>query len=252
MRTQDEEWLLKDKYSGVESDEYRVDVERLKKGEPLAYVIGFSPFLGCNIDLSFRPLIPRTETEYWVERAIDEIKKNHGPGKSIRCLDMFSGSGCIGIAVLKHVPNSHMHFVDIDPKAIKQIYKNLRLNGIDSSRYSLFESNVFSKIPAEWTYDVILANPPYIAEKNRARVQDSVFEYEPHRALFAEGDGMELVEKIIRQGKKHLAFQGRIFVEHDDIQKEAIKNILKTEPTLACEMHKDQFGLLRWTECRMQ
>ncbi len=247
MRTREEEWLLKEKYAGVESAEYRADAERLKKGEPVAYVIGFSPFLGARIDLSHRPLIPRPETEYWVERAISEVRGSFGSDQPVRCLDVFSGSGCIGIAVLMHVPNAHMHFIDIDPAALEQIRINLDLNGIDPARYEIYASDVFEGIPQGEPYDVIFANPPYIAHKDRDRVEDSVFEYEPHRALFAEGDGMELVEKTIRQAKSRLTPGGRLFLEHDDIQKEAIEGIIKTEPMFRHEMHKDQFGLWRWT-----
>ena len=248
MRTQEEEWLLWEKYNGIESDAYRADVERFAKGEPVAYVIGFSTFLGCKIDLSLRPLIPRPETEYWTEIAIEKIKAQFGANETIHCLDIFSGSGCIGIAVLSRIPNARVDFADIDPAAIEQIKINLELNNIDPSRYKIFLSDVFQNIPAGKKYEAILSNPPYIAHSDRDKVGQSVLDHEPHTALFAEDNGLELVTKTLTQSKEHLVLGGHVFVEHDDFQKEAIEEMFKVHDIYGYTFNKDQFGVWRWIE----
>ncbi|HQO27645.1 MAG TPA: hypothetical protein PKX21_01085, partial [Candidatus Pacearchaeota archaeon] len=97
-------WLLQEKYNLIDAvdqphlwpAEAAEDLKRLSQGEPLAYVIGFIPFLGSRIDLRFRPLVPRSETEYWVQVLLKQaaFKK-----KTIKALDLFTGSGCIGLSL---------------------------------------------------------------------------------------------------------------------------------------------------------
>ena len=121
----DREHLLKEKYRNKKSIFFYFDMFRLYRNEPLAYVIGTIPFLDCTIDLSYKPLIPRTETEFWVERAITEIQKQPRENTSIAMLDLYAGSGCIGVALLKHIPDATMVFGEKDPKLIGKIQKNI-------------------------------------------------------------------------------------------------------------------------------
>lgn len=240
------EWLLRDKYRGIESPEFFADFKRIEDGEPVDYVIGFSNFLGHTIDLSFRPLIPRTETEYWVEKAIAVIQNSFGIDADLRFLDVFAGSGCIGIALLKQFPNAYVDFADIDDSALKQIKKNLELNSIDSSRYAINKSNVFNEIPTETKYDAVFANPPYISRESKEKMTDSVLVYEPHRALFSGEDGLDLIRIVFKTIQPHLTDTSFVFLEHDDEQVSSIESILAGTQFTEYEFHKDQFGLSRW------
>lgn len=236
-------WLLEEKYDGTPSDAYKKDLELLKAGTPLAYLIGHIPFLGCHIDLSLHPLIPRTETEYWVEKAIEKIRENY-KNAPIRILDVFAGSGCIGIALLSRLPNASVDFAEIDETLVEQIKKNLDLNDIDPSRYRIFASDVFASLP-EGTYDAIVANPPYINPVHEGRVEESVLEHEPHKALFAAEEGFALVKKTIEEAPKHLRPGGTLYLEHDDIQKDAIESLAGSVGAEA-SFYKDQFDKYRW------
>lgn len=230
-------WLLREKHKGVKTPGFLKDTERLKRGEPVDYVIGFTDFFGCRIDLSQKPLIPRSETEYWAEQAIEEIKKDKK--ESLRCLDVFAGSGCVGIAVLKHVSGARVDFAEKYSHWCGQIRVNLTLNHIASARWRVIQSDVFSRVKGK--YDYIFANPPYIAESRLKKVQPSVAKWEPKQALFAGRDGLAFIEKFLSQAKHHLNPGGKIWMEFDSWQKPAIDRLLKHYGYAHFDLRKDQY-----------
>lgn len=216
------EWLLKEKYDGEETAEFQNDIERLKKGEPLAYVIGWIPFYDCHIDVSLHPMIPRPETEFWVERAVRELASIDKP--SLRLADTYSGSGCIGVALLKHLPNATVDISEFDPKLTEQLRMNVRLNGIDESRAKCWAGDSLEGLTG--TYDAIFANPPYIDPKAIPEMDESVVNFEPHLSLFAGDRGLDYVKIIINEGGKFLNLGGTFYVECDAHQREWIEELL--------------------------
>jgi len=241
----EKEWLLREKYGGKETEKFAEDVKHIEDGEPIDYVIGFSTFLGARIDLSFLPLIPRAETEFWVNETFKAL-----PAKDISILDIFAGSGCIGIGILKNIPSATADFAEKDPLLIKQIQKNLEINAIPPERASVFESDVFQSIPQK-KYDYIFANPPYISPKNIHRLQNSVLEYEPREALFADEDGLFFIKKLIVEASEFLTPDGKMFIEFDDVQKEEIEQLLSLS-LFRGEFTKDQFGKWRTVLCTLK
>jgi release factor glutamine methyltransferase len=241
------QWLLQDKYKGQKTVAFDTDVKRIENGEPVDYVIGFSRFLGCDIDLSFRPFIPRPETEFWVEKAIEEIKKNSS--QQIRCLDLCAGSGCIGVAVLKHVPGAHVGFAEINENFCKQIELNCKKNGIEENRFNIFQSNLFEKIDGQ--YDYILSNPPYVATGSPERVEQSVKDFEPAGALWSGGDGLEDIRRLLKDAHAHLTEGGILYMEFDSLQKDAIEEIMKSLPYRKCSFFKDHYGKWRYVIVRI-
>lgn len=231
-------WLQQEKYGGATPPAFFDDKKRLKNGEPLDYVIGSKPFLGCVIDLAHRPLIPRAETEYWVQKVLATL-----PHSPIHILDLFAGSGCVGVALARHLPNARVDFADNDSNCLKQIHKNIELNNL-TPQTQVIKSDVFSNITQR--YDYIFANPPYIA-RNSKSVQPSVLNYEPPVALFADNNGLDLIQKTIQNARKHLQPNGTLFIEHDPHQTQSIHNLAKTLLYTNIKTHKDQYNVERVT-----
>ena len=236
----EQQWLLEEKYNSQISEEYKADLARLEAGEPLAYVIGFVHFLDCKIDLSQKPLIPRPETEYWTELAIKDIKSSKLPEPIV--LDLFSGSGCIGTAVLKHLPNAQVTLGEIEPKLKDQIKFNLDANHIARDRYRVETTDVFSNI--EGKFDFILANPPYIS-KDDSEVEESVSSNEPYGALFADNDGLSIIEQFLEEAQRYLNKGGKIYLEFGTDQAKQI-NTLAEQAGFICELRNDQFDRPRF------
>jgi len=204
-------------------------------------------FLNCKIDLSKKVFQPRIETEYWVKKSLKELKTENWKLK-VKILDIFTGSGCIGIAILKNIQNSFVDFVDISPKAIEQIKINLKLNKIAKNRYKVIKSNLFERVKGK--YDFIFANPPYVALKRINQVQKEVLKNEPKEALFAGSDGMFWIEKFLKESKKYLKPKGIIYMEFDPQQKEKIKEILEKKG-FQFSFRKDQFKKYRWLKAQI-
>lgn len=209
---------------------------------PEAYRIGWVPFIHTKIWLDSRPFIPRTETEYWVNEAIQEIKKSGLT--SPRILDLCAGSGCIGVAVLKEIPKALVDFVELDEKHHPTIQKNIRENGLDETQTRIFGGDLFENIPD--TYDFILSNPPYI-DKSLNRVEASVIEHEPALALYGGQDGIEIIGKIIEDFEKHVTRGGILYLEHEP---EHVSHL--TKHFSYQDSYRDQYGKPRFSKFKAQ
>jgi release factor glutamine methyltransferase len=235
---QEKKWLRDEKYKGQETPEYLRECSLIEKGVPVAYLIGNIEFLSCTIDLEYQPLIPRSETEFWTDIFIRKNKRK----KNLKILDVFSGSGCIGIATGKHL-QADVDFGDIDPKNIKQIKKNIKIN-IPGIKSNVYTTNVFLNIPQK-KYDYILANPPYIDSNKISQVQNSVQQNEDHHALFAKEMGLEYVYRLIDQGCQYLTDKGEIWIEFDPWQTKLINTYLDKNNKWSHLYLKDQYNKKR-------
>ena len=232
---------------------------RLPQAFPAEYQKGLVKFLNCKIDLKNRVFIPRIETEFWVKKAIKKLRliearprclpKAGGrwEGRSLRVLDIFAGSGCIGIAVLKNIKDSFVDFIDIDKRAIEQIEINLSLNKILKSRYRIYKSNLFEKLKNK-KYDFIFANPPYVAKERLEEVEPAVLKYEPKTAFLAGKGGLFFIRGFLKEAKKFLKQNGVIYLEIDPQQKDDIENILGEQGYKKSRFFKDQFKKYRFVK----
>jgi len=265
---QNEEWLLGEKYDGELCPAYFEDLEQLRAGVPVAYLIGWVPFLDCKIWLDSKPLIPRPETEWWVEKAITAIETtgvatiatshsltpeakagaSHTLHTPLSVLDLCAGSGCIGVAVAKHFPETHLTLAEIDPAHLPTIEKNAHENlsvnrKVLNGDFRVVRSDVFENITGRFNF--ILTNPPYI-DPTLDRAEPSVKNYEPHLALYGGQDGMEIIIRIITDAPSYLVPSGQLWIEHEPEQAGAIATLGGAQG-FAVNTHPDQYGVERYS-----
>lgn len=232
--TRDEQWLLDEKYGGKETPEYEADKKRLALGEPLAYIIGWQPFLGLKIHLDFKPLIPRPETEFWTEQLLTHV----GPPRSyMKFLDLCAGSGAIGCAALAKLPNAQVFFGEIDPTLEATIWKNIRENNLDASRADVRIGDLFEPF-GNMKFDVIAANPPYVPAERV--LPPSVADYEPALAFYAGTDGLDLIRRIAEELPQRLNKSGTAWIECDRAHAAEACALFQAQG-LSAEIRNDQY-----------
>ena len=179
-------------------------VERLRRHEPIQYIIGWTDFCGLRIKCDQRALIPRPETE-WV------LSAGHWPLAVGRILDLGTGTGCIALALARRFPEAEVIGVDISDDALALARENAVLNGIDNVR---FMKGDILQLDIEGKFDIIISNPPYITPGEAAEMRRNVMDYEPHGALFVpEGDALVFHRAIASFAQEHLADNGMIVME---------------------------------------
>jgi release factor glutamine methyltransferase len=171
----------------TELERCRALVRRRSTGEPVAYILGSKGFMGFDFEVNSAVLIPRPETELLVERALAWVHESSKEKEALNILDLGTGSGCIGISLLKSLPNAKCTFVDLSTEALLVAKKNAESLGVlDRSEFINIDA---AKFATDKAFDLVLANPPYIAQDD-VNVQESVKKFEPHLALFSEENGL--------------------------------------------------------------
>lgn len=231
------ERLLTEKYNGERTEQYETDCTRLQKGEPYEYVLGYTDFLGAKIGLSLRPMIPRPETAFWVARAIEELKGRKG---KLRLADTFAGSGNVGTALLKHLPNSTVDISEFDPALKEQIEKNVILNDIDPARTNVITGSILEGLSGQ--YDAIFAVPPYVPYDALPDLDQEMIEFEPHLAFFAHENGHEFHRALIAGAWDLLKEGGTLYMEADMDHNDDIRKLVEGAKWSKLEFWPDPYG----------
>ena len=176
--------------------------KKLKKGIPVSQIIGYVDFIDAKILVNKNVLSPRQETEELTALAIDEIKKCDGS----HVLDLCTGSGSIAISIAK-ITNANVVASDISGRALKLAKKNAKLNDVN---VKFVKSNFLAKV---WgNYNFIICNPPYIDFAD-SRVDGSVYNHEPHIALYAKDGGYYYYKVLAQKAKYYLVTGGKLYLE---------------------------------------
>jgi len=188
-------------------------------GYPLQYIISHTNFFGCKIKLNEFGLIPRPETEILVNTILKCTSKED----KLRILDIGTGSGCIAIALAKHLSNSKIIAIDISKEAISLAKENSILNNIANVKF--FQYDIFKGIEAKEKFDIIVSNPPYISKSEYMLLDDTVKKYEPKIALTDESDGLQFYRLFSRIFPDLLKEKGNFYLEIGFGQSKDLLNI---------------------------
>lgn len=197
---------------------YRRLFERRLAGEPLAYILGEREFFGLTFQVTPATLIPRPDTELLVEVALECM-----PAVSCRVLDLGTGSGAIALSIAHARPDAEVWACDVSADALAIAEENA--GRLDLSNVRLLESDWFVSLPA-LQFDVIVSNPPYIAEGDPHLSQGDL-RFEPARALASGTDGLRDIRHLINESKRFLTKGGWLLFEHGYDQAERVRALLE-------------------------
>ena len=228
--------FLTDPQAPVEIDGLSTAVERLRAGCPVQYVTGRAQFFGRKFAVREGVLIPRPETEEliaWILRA----EQN-----AAAILDVGTGSGCIAVTLAAELPRAKVAAVDISPTALAVTEENSRTFG---AAVELRQADMLDDLASvfEGPFDVIVSNPPYVPQRDRATMHPNVRDHEPAEALFVPDDDPLLYYRAIaRAGRQLLRTGGRLYFEIYHLHADALCALLAEEGYADTEVRRDLFG----------
>ena len=212
-------------------------LKRLKTHEPIQYVLGKTSFMDLEFKVNSSVLIPRPETEELVRLMLNEDLD----GKKI--LDIGTGSGCIAISLAKNLPNSKITALDISKDALEVAKENAKLNNVS---IDFINADIF-KYDSNKKFDVIVSNPPYVTESEKALMKQNVLDFEPELALFVEDSNyLKYYKQIVKFSKKNLFKNGKLFLETNEGFKNEIKKLLHKNMFYKIDLLNDIYSKFRY------
>ncbi|MCC9066712.1 peptide chain release factor N(5)-glutamine methyltransferase [Flavobacterium piscisymbiosum] len=209
---------------------------QLKKEVPIQYLLGKTNFYGLDFEVNENVLIPRPETEELVEWIINENSKVD-KAKTIKILDIGTGSGCIAISLAKNIPNARVYAMDISKKAIETAKRNAANNKTD---VTFILQDVLNAEELKCNFDIIVSNPPYVRNLEKEEIKKNVLDYEPHLALFVEdNDALVFYRKIAALAQNNLLENGQLYFEINQYLGCEMKDLLEKMNFENIELRKD-------------
>ena len=210
---------LNNKINKNQKKEFDFYLNKRRNKNPISYILGFKYFWKYKFLVNKSTLIPRPESEHLVEEAL----KYMPPGKSMKILDIGTGSGCLAISILKERYNCTATAIDISKEASKVAKINAKLHHLEN-KIKFFNIDIDKFNSSK--YDLIISNPPYINKVDLNRLDEDVKLYEPRLALFGGVTGFEEIKRIIKKSSKLLRYNGKLIIEIGDKQKDKTIKIL--------------------------
>ena len=217
-------------------------LSRLKLEEPIQYILGETEFFGLVFKVNQNTLIPRPETEELVQWIIEDYKDNL---EQIKILDIGTGTGCIPISLAKNLPKAKVKALDISTKALEVAKQNAELNAaeVDFIEQNILDTYHTELDSASQKFDVIVSNPPYVRELEKAEMKGNVLKHEPELALFVDNTNPLIFYKAITEFATHsLKAGGTLYFEINQYLGAEMIQLLEDFNFKDIELKKDMFG----------
>ena len=211
-------------------------IRRLQKNEPIQYIIGIESFCGLTFEVNPNVLIPRPETQELVSWSVEDCQVDG----AVRILDVGTGSGCIPVSLAKQLPMAEVESWDISEGALEVASRNCGRNGV---KVLLRQKDVLNASPEGVLYDVIVSNPPYIADREKVDMEANVLDWEPSLALFVpDDDPLLFYRKIAQLGCEMLKEGGSLYFEINRAYGHDTSLMLSELGYSRIELKKDSWG----------
>ncbi|MDZ4851838.1 MAG: peptide chain release factor N(5)-glutamine methyltransferase [Pirellulaceae bacterium] len=216
----------------AERTAFREMVRRRAEGTPVAYLVGHKEFFSLEFIVNSDCLIPRPETEHLVVAALDWAKirmKNINGSRPLLIADVCTGSGCVAVAMAKHLSNCELMASDLSSAALKVAESNIAKHSFED-RISLFQGDLLDAMPnSEAKLDMVLSNPPYVSEEEFKQLPKDIREHEPASALLSGPSGFEVTERLLTQAAERLCEGGVVMLESSPMLVPKIEAFLQSQ-----------------------
>jgi release factor glutamine methyltransferase len=251
-------WLIahdEEDFAGCAAIGYAALVERRRRGEPIQYITGECEFYGLPFRVTPDVLIPRPETEHLVEKALSLVKQVNAPSldpetwestsasPALRILDVGTGSGAIAIALASRLRSADITAIDISQSALAVARDNATRNEV-IAHIRFLQGDLLAPVAGE-QFEIIVSNPPYVPNTDRALIAVEVREHEPHVALFGGHDGLDIYRRLIPAAYDALVPGGYLAFEFGFSQMTDIELLLQNAGFQNIEFVHDLQGIPR-------
>lgn len=220
------------------SEKWKQVLQQLKTQKPIQYILGETFFCDLVFKVNEHTLIPRPETEELVYWILEEIKKQNKLNPVI--IDIGTGTGCIPVSLKKYWPESTVFAVDISEEALKVAEENARMN---EAEVHFIQKNILETPDLEMQFDVMVSNPPYVRQLEKAEIMTNVLAFEPHLALFVpDDDPLVFYRKIAALAQKNLKPNGLLFFEINQYLGKETVSLLTDSGFKNIVLRKDIYG----------
>jgi release factor glutamine methyltransferase len=234
---------------GTHLKQWKSILTDLKIQKPIQYILGETEFYGLRFEVNENTLIPRPETEELVELIIKEEGKGKREEGKVQILDIGTGSGCIAISLAKNIFNAEVFAIDVSEKALATAKKNAEINDVN---VTFLLKNILGTADLDQQFDIIVSNPPYVRNLEKAEIKPNVLEYEPHLALFVEDtDALLFYRKIAELAKKNLNPNGKLYFEINQYLGKETLSLLEDSGFRNVTLKKDIYGNDRMISCSL-